>query len=242
MPPLAGALHDPEEVVAHFDHSEVRLVDSAYLPCGSKLLLLESEGEFSIELESEELMGTLDHDSEEALANLAALRVANLDGAVLIGGLGMGFTLGAVLDRWGPKAAITLAEVVPEILEWAQGPLAHVFGNKLADTRLTVRIADVHDVIASAASSYDAILLDVDNGPEAFVLDANRRLYSGDGLKAARSALRPGGVLAVWSSFRDEAFADRVRQAGFAVEEVCVPAYAGNEPPMHYIWFATKPA
>lgn len=222
------------------EKEKIHLIDTAALPGGGQLLLLRCGSEFSIELENEELMGTTDHISEEALATLTAERLASLDGRVLIGGLGMGFTLGAALEAWGPGASISVAELLPEIIEWAEGPLAHVFDGKLSDPRVTVTLADVHDMIACARDHYDAILLDVDNGPDGFVQQANDRLYGDQGLRSARAALRRGGILAVWSADPDPAFARRLQRAGFAVDEVLVPAFVGTQTEKHCIWFAAR--
>ena len=224
------------------DGDDIYLIDAAALPEGGRLLLLRCGPDFSIQLDDEELMGSTDHVSEEALATIVAARLPSLDGEVLIGGLGMGFTLGAALGAWGPDASVEVAELLPEVLAWAQGPLAHVFGDKLDDPRAYVTLADVHDVIAAATDRYDAILLDVDNGPDGFIRDANDRLYCNWGLRSAYAALRPGGVLAVWSAYPDSAFVERLRAADFAVEEVSIPAYAGSVTDMHCIWLAEKPA
>ena len=239
--PLPGDAGDVP--YGHADDGEpIHVVSSAVLPEGGRLLLLRCGGDFSIQLDDEELMGSTDHISEEALATAVASRLPHLDGEVLIGGLGMGFTLGAALAAWGPEARVEVAELLPEVVEWAQGPLAHVFGDKLADPRACVTLGDVHDVIADATERYDAILLDVDNGPDGFIRDANDRLYCNWGIRSARKALRPGGMLAVWSAYPDGDFVTRLRDGGFAVEELSVPAYAGSQTDMHCIWLASKPA
>jgi spermidine synthase len=220
----------------------IRLIDKARLPDGGELLLLQSGDAFSIELDDEELMGNTDHVSEEALASMTAKRVGRPNGSVLIGGLGMGFTLGAALKAWGPDARIEVAELVPKILEWANGPLAHVFAGKLDDPRVTVTLSDVHDVIAKGAGGrFDAILLDVDNGPDGFVQQDNDRLYGPAGLEAARQALRVGGVLAIWSADPDPRFTRTLRRAGFLAEAVAVPAYDGAREDEHCLWFARRP-
>jgi spermidine synthase len=219
----------------------IELIDAADLPGGGQLLLLKCGTEFSIEFGREELMGSQDNVSEQALATMTFQRLANTEGPVLIGGLGMGFTLGAALETWGPNAPIVVAELVPKVVEWAKGPLAHLFGNSLSDPRVSIRLEDVHDVIAGAEDHFDAILLDVDNGPDGFIHLANERIYCNWGLRSAYSALRPGGVLAVWSAFPDADFARRLEAAGFEVEEVNVPAYLGSEDYWHCIWFASKP-
>jgi len=219
----------------------VELIDTAEVPGGGQLLLLKCGAEYSIEYGLEELMGSRDHLSEQALATLTHQRLAGAEGAVLIGGLGMGFTLGAALAAWGPKSTVVVSELVPQIVEWAKGPLAHLFGTSLVDPRVSITLEDVHDVIEGAENRFDAILLDVDNGPEGFIQLANERLYCNWGLRSAYSALRPGGVLAVWSAYFDAAFSQRLGEAGFAVEVATLPAFAGSENSWHSIWFATKP-
>lgn len=218
----------------------IDVIDTACLPEGGKLLLLKCGEDFSIQMGDEELMGNCDHVSEEALATLVAARLQSLDGRILIGGLGMGFTLGAALEAWGPAARIDLVELIPEMIRWANGPLAHLFGAKLNDPRLAMTLADVHDVIAQAHERYDAILLDVDNGPDGFVQAANDRLYSHLGLRSAHAALRPGGMLAVWSAYRDADFSKRLTDADFTIEEMVVPAYVGSISETHCIWLASK--
>ena len=226
---------------ADFSHP-IEVIDIAEIPGGGQLRLLKSGADFSIQFGSEELMGSCDHVSEEALARLTCERLADNDGQVLIGGLGMGFTLGAALDAWSPHAAIVVAELVPKIVEWARGPLAHVFADRLSDPRVTIDVADVHDVIAAASDRFDAILLDVDNGPDGLIQAENERLYCNWGLRSAYGALRSGGVLAIWSAYPARGFDRRLERAGFAVEAVRVPAYAGSTDDDHHIWFARKVA
>ena len=220
----------------------VKLIDSADLPDGGRLRLLQRGSDFSIRFGSEELMGNRVRHSEEALAVLGCRHLAERGGRVLIGGLGMGFTLGATLSALPHDATIVVAELVPKIVTWAAGPLAHIFGAKLADPRVSIEMADVHDVIVRDIGRFDAILLDVDNGPDGLIHLANDRLYCNWGLRAAYAALTPGGVLAVWSAYRDEAFVERLVSAGFDVDEVAVEAYPGEEHGIHTIWLATKRA
>lgn len=220
----------------------IEVVDIADIPGGGQLRLLKSGSDFSIQFGSEELMGSCDHVSEEALATLTCARLADRDGQVLIGGLGMGFTLGAALDVWSPRASILVAELVPKIVAWAKGPLAHVFADRLSDPRVTIDVADVHDVIAAASDRFDAILLDVDNGPDGLIQAENERLYCNWGLRSAYGALRSGGVLAIWSAYPAAGFDRRLERAGFDVEAVRVPAFAGSTDDFHHIWFATKAA
>lgn len=202
--------------------------------------LLKYGDNFSIEFGSEELMGSCDHVSEEALARLTCARLADRDGDVLIGGLGMGFTLGAALAAWSPRSSITVVELVPKIVTWAKGPLAHIFRDYLADPRLTIAISDVHDVIANGKARFDAILLDVDNGPDGLIQLENERLYCSWGLRSAHAALRHGGILAIWSAYPAPGFDNSLEAAGFAVEELQLPAFIGSKDDVHHIWFATK--
>jgi spermidine synthase len=159
---------------------------------------------------------------------------------LLIGGLGMGFTLRAALGVLGREASLVVSELVPAIVKWARGPMAHVHSGSLDDPRVELVESDVGDLIAAARSSWDAILLDVDNGPDALSRDTNDRLYDLEGLRRAREALRPGGLLAIWSAAPDPAFAKRLGKAGFAVEEVTVRAHAGRKGAKHMIWLATR--
>jgi spermidine synthase len=161
---------------------------------------------------------------------------------LLIGGLGMGFTLRAALSELGPHAKCVVAELVPSVVAWARGAMAALFGSCLTDPRVTICEDDVGRLIRSGRASYDAILLDVDNGPAGLSRKANDRLYDKDGLAAARTALHPGGVLAVWSAAPDAKFTLRLRKAGFAVDEVRVRANGAGGGSRHIIWFATNPS
>jgi spermidine synthase len=160
---------------------------------------------------------------------------------LLIGGLGMGFTLRAALAVLGAEARITVAELVPAVIAWARGPLAEIFGDSLNDPRASIEVADVIEAIRTHPNAFDAILLDVDNGPEGLVRKANDALYDPKGLKAIHRALRPGGVVAVWSSGPNPSFSKRLRTAGFGVDEVAVRATTKRSGARHVIWFATKP-
>jgi spermidine synthase len=217
-------------------------VDSARVPGADvDLRLMRRGAEFSMMLGSNELMNSRLSGSEEVLATLACRRIETVEAPhLLIGGLGMGFTLRAALAVLGPRAKIVVAELVPAVIDWARGPMASVFGDSLQDPRARIRQADVAEVIRSQASAYDAILLDVDNGPEGLIRKANDALYDMKGLKAVRRALRPGGVLAVWSSGPHPAFSKRLRDAGFGVAEVAVRATAKRSGARHVIWYATR--
>ena len=218
-------------------------IDSARVPGADvELRLMKRGDEFSMKLGPNELMNSRLSGSEEALATLACKRIEAIKAPhLLIGGLGMGFTLRAALAVLGPKARITVAELVPAVIDWARGPMADMFGDSLTDPRATVLSADVVAVIGSQASAFDAILLDVDNGPEGLIRKANDALYDLKGLKAIRRALRPKGVLAVWSSGPNASFSKRLRDAGFDVNEVAVRATTKRSGARHVIWFATKP-
>lgn len=216
-------------------------LDSTVLPRGGLLRLMRRGREFSIKLGVAELMTSRQSGSEEALATLSAEKVAGRASArVLIGGLGMGFTLRAALKAFGADSAIVVAELVPRVVEWARGPMAELFGGCLDDPRVELAIADVASLIRAPGARYDAILLDVDNGPEGMTQAANDALYSPRGLAAARAALRPGGVLAVWSQGPDRAFAQRFAKAGFAVEDRRVRAGGSHGGTRHVIWLGTR--
>lgn len=194
-----------------------------------------------IVLDRNELMNSRMSGSEEALATMTCDRLKGREGVhMLIGGYGMGFTLRAALARLGPGDVATVAELVPEIIEWARGPMATLAAGCLDDPRVRIVQKDVALVIAQAQGSHDAILLDVDNGPDGLTRASNDRLYSGEGLGAARRALKPGGILAIWSAAPDEAFTRRLRSAGFLVDEVAVRARSNGKGAHHTIWFATR--
>ncbi len=198
--------------------------------------------EYSIMSGAIELMNSRLSGSEEALATLAAARLADRPRAhILIGGYGMGFTLRAALRAVGQTAQVTVGELVPAVIAWARGPMAQLSAGCLDDPRLTLHEGDVGELIRVGQAAYDAILLDVDNGPEGLSRAANDRLYDPEGLAAARKALRPGGYLAVWSSAPSPAFTRRLRQAGFAVEELGVRASTRGRGGRHTIWMARTP-
>ena len=216
-------------------------LDSARTPDGAQELRLKRRGaEFSIMLGTNELMNSRLSGSEEALATLSSERLARrARPKILIGGLGMGFTLRAALAAFGTDAAITVAELVPAVVAWARGPMSEIFGGCLDDPRVAIHEADVGQLIGADKAAWDAILLDVDNGPEGIVHKGNDRLYSAVGLATALAALRPGGLLAVWSQGPDSGFTRRLKQTGFAVEEISVRARA-KRGARHVIWIAAK--
>jgi spermidine synthase len=207
-----------------------------------ELRLMRRGDEFSMMLGQNELMNSRLSGSEEALATLACKRIELVKRPrLLIGGLGMGFTLRAALAVLGSDARIVVAELVPAVIAWARGPMAGIFGDSLSDPRASIREADVVDLVQSHRSAFDAILLDVDNGPEALIRNANDALYDLKGLKAIHRALRSRGVLAIWSSGPNPAFSKRLRDAGFDVNEVAIRATAKRSGARHVIWFAARP-
>ena len=212
---------------------------TAHVPGGEELQLYSRGDDFMIVLERNELMSTRMNGSEIALAEMTIARLSGNDAPhILIGGYGMGFTLRAALAMLGAKAKITVAELIPEIITWARGPMADVTAGCLDDRRVQLKMGDVGEAIGKANAGYDAILLDVDNGPDGLTRQGNDRLYSPAGLQAAKRALRPGGILAIWSAAEDRKFVKRLQQAGFAVDEVAVRARVGGKGPRHVIWFA----
>jgi len=216
-------------------------LDTAQVPGGGELRLLRRGAEFSIKLGTNELMNSRLSATEQALATIACEKIkGRARPHILIGGLGMGFTLRAALVVLGKQAQVIVAELVPAVVAWARGPMAELFGDSLTDARVRIRETDVGDLIRAARSEYDAILLDVDNGPEGMTREANDRLYDLDGLAAAYMALRPGGVLAVWSSRPDPKFTQRLRKTGFDVVENPVRAKGPQGGAQHFIWTATR--
>ncbi len=206
-----------------------------------ELRLIRRGDEFAIMLGSNPLMNNRLRGSEEALATLACDRIRGREKSrVLIGGLGMGFTLRAALKALGPGARVVVAELVPAVVAWARGPMAEVFGDCLDDPRVEIRETDVANLVRATAPTWDAILLDVDNGPDGLTQKGNDRLYDLAGLSAARASLRPGGVLAVWSSGPDRNFTARLKKSGFAVEEVPTRANGKGGGARHVIWLARK--
>ncbi|MDR7061937.1 MULTISPECIES: MnmC family methyltransferase [unclassified Sphingopyxis] len=215
------------------------LIGTAEVPGGDELRLYRRGDDFIIAIDRNELMSSRMSGSEEALATMTCDRLRSQKGAsLLIGGYGMGFTLRAALATLGPDAKIAVAELVPGIIEWARGPMAELAAGCLDDPRVELVLGDVSKVIGAATRRYDAILLDVDNGPDGLTRDANEGLYSAAGLATAKAALRPGGILAIWSAAPDARFTRRLAAAGFQVEEVGVRARSNGKGPRHVIWFA----
>lgn len=207
-----------------------------------EVTLLKRGTEFSIRTAGTELMNSRLHGSECALAELTCSRIKRKSGMrILIGGLGMGYTLAAALEQSEPDTLITISELIPAVVRWNREYLGHLAGMPLDDPRVSVEEEDVAETIRKRKSTWDAILLDVDNGPEGLTRKANNRLYGRSGLKTSFSALRSGGILAVWSSGADEAFTLRLKQCGFQTETITVPARKPGKGGRHTIWLAGKP-
>ena len=216
-------------------------LDTATIPGGTETLRLKRRGtEFSIMLGANELMNSRLSGSEEALARLTIERLQAAAPRVLIGGLGLGFTLRAALPLLPPTAKVTVVELVPAVVAWARGPLAALHGDSLDDERVTILEEDVGQTIRAAKSDWDAILLDVDNGPEGLSRAGNDALYSTAGLAAARAALAPGGVLSVWSAGPDAKFTRRLKASGLKVEEIPVRAGTTKRGARHVVWVGRK--
>jgi len=213
-------------------------VDRAPVDDGGELTLSARGDEYAIRLDGQELMSSDSHDSEEKLAVHGCAGLRDVPGArVLIGGLGMGYTARAAFGQLADDAEVEVVELIGAVVRWNRDVIGHLAGSPLLDPRLRVIEGDVVEVIESARNRYDAILLDVDNGPQAFTWRDNKRLYTLPGLVAAKAALRPNGILAVWSAFESPAFTGRLRAAGFDVKvvRVFVPGYSGGR---HALWIA----
>ncbi|HSJ79094.1 MAG TPA: spermidine synthase [Erythrobacter sp.] len=220
------------------------LLASAKIADGETLDLYTHAGHFMIVMGRNELMSSRMRFSEEQLAELTIERLGKANARMLIGGYGMGFTYRAARAKLGEKAQIVIAEISEAIVDWAKGPMAQLTGETLSDPRLDLRICDVAALIDDAndgtSAKFDAILLDVDNGPDGIVRDANNRIYSRTGLAKARDALMPGGILAVWSAGPDPAFRKRLHDTGLDIVEWKTRSRPNNKGAHHIIWFAQK--
>jgi spermidine synthase len=222
------------------DHVKpVELIGQTRTPEGEELTLTRHGSEYVILSRGQSLMSSRMHGSEEALATFACARARTLEEpCVLVGGLGMGFTLRATLDLLPPDASVIVAELVPAVVDWNRGPLGPLARHPLKDKRVLVEVKDVADTLGSNRRRFDAVLLDVDNGPAAFTASHNAGLYDDGGLAAVRAALKPGGVLAVWSSREDRRFEQRLRYGGFEVAVERVRGRLKKGGPRHTIFLA----
>jgi spermidine synthase len=217
-----------------------QLGEAAIPNTDQSLYLYQGKDDFFIKLSGGyELMSTRKHASEDALGSLPCRRLKHSESVrVLIGGLGMGFTLAAVLAEVGSYAEVTVAELIPEVVEWNRGPLGERSGYPVNDPRTVIHVGDVVKLLRKSSACFDVIALDVDNGPEGLTKSTNDWLYSMSGIAAAQDALSPEGILAYWSADPDQAFHDRLRRCGFMVEEVIVFAH-GKKGARHTIWLAS---
>ena len=218
------------------------LLAEARTPDGTLLSLTRRDTELVIMAGGKILMSSRMHGSEEAMAEMACKRLPSLDGVcVLVGGLGLGYTLRATLDLLPADATVVVSELIPAIVEWHSGPLAALADKPIADQRVRVEVKDVIATLRSSAGRFDAILLDIDNGPEAFTESSNAGLYNDRGIATIRAALKPGGVLAVWSAWEDRRFEQRLKYAGFKVEVERVRARLKKGGPRHTIFLGRAP-
>jgi spermidine synthase len=216
-------------------------IETVEVPGNGGTLRLSKRGEeFSITVDRYEVMNSRAHGSAEALAQLACARLPDPQNArILVGGLGMGYTLAETLKQIGPRGEAVVAELVPAVVKWNRGPLAHLAGYPLNDVRTAVREVDVAQILREEHMAYDAILLDVDNGPEGLARKANNWLYAQEGLEAARDALRPKGILAIWSATPSGAFTRRMRSAGFWTDEIRVGERGPKDGPQNTIFIGS---
>lgn len=214
-------------------------LDRATTPDGRELILYERDGVLTIRVDGLELMSSRAHGSEEEMARLVLGRVKARHPRVLVGGLGMGYTLRAVLDRVSSSSRVTVAELLPEIVGWNRDQLARLAEAPLDDPRVTLVIDDVGRVLSSNADGFDAILLDVDNGPAALTDQRNARLYLAEGLAAIKRSLRAGGILGVWSAGPDRDYERALARAGYRFTVETVRARPGRKGPKHTIFVAS---
>lgn len=216
-------------------------LDTAAIPGSQKRLkLYERDEEFSIHVDDSELMNSRAYSSEDGFSELGSARIAGRPKPrVLIGGLGMGYTLRSALEALPADAEVVVSELVPQVATWNREVFGHLANHPLRDPRVTLREVDVARVLRESRQQFDLILLDVDNGPEGFTRQANDWLYSEPGLQAARAALRPHGVLGYWSSGSDQSFVRRLEDEGFDVDEIALHATTGSHGAQHVVWLAT---
>jgi spermidine synthase len=231
----ADLCSDPLRVEEH------SLIDVAWTPGGEELTLTYRDGTFSVNVGNLLLMSSAEHDSEELMAELAIADPAVApETRVLIGGLGMGYTLRATLDRLGPEGRVVVVELMPAVVEWNRGLLASLAGQPLDDPRVSLVVQNFVDYLDASPEPFDGILLDVDNGPDAFTSASNHRVYGRKGLQRLRSALRPGGTLIVWSAFESPSFVRKLKHAGLAVTVVPTRSSGATGAP-HTLFVGTRP-
>jgi spermidine synthase len=215
-------------------------IAEAITPDGTSVSLTRHDDEFVILIDRLTLMSSRTHGSEDALAAIGCREARKLKApCVLIGGLGMGYTLRGTLDRLPPSAVVVVAEMLPAVVEWNRGPLGPLTNHPLRDPRVQLVVGDVAALIRASRARFDAIMLDVDNGPSAFTAAKNRAMYTDGGIKTARVALKPGGVLTVWSTHQDRGFEQRLRAHGFEASCETVRGH-GRKGPRHFVFAARR--
>ena len=216
------------------------LLDTAATTDGTEMSLHRRGQEYSIRVDRQELMNSRQHGSEEAMARLACGGLTSERPRILIGGLGMGFTLAAANACLPAGARIEVAELMPAVIRWNQGPLGDLAGHPLSDPRVQVHQGDIRGLLEGVEATWDVILLDVDNGPDGLTQESNRWLYGRKGLARLARALRPGGVLSVWSASPDRPFTQRLGATGFRSQTHTVRARPNGRGPRHTVWVATR--
>jgi spermidine synthase len=210
-------------------------------PDGKRMVLCEHDGDFSIALDGREVMTSREYESELELARLGCDRIKERRRPkVLIGGLGLGYTLRETLELLGPEAKVVVAELLPEVVRWNREYLGQLTGHPLRDGRVVVETRDVQAVMRESEGVFDAIMLDVDNGPNAMTHGENAKLYGGEGIRQAMRALRKDGCLAIWSVTVDPAFEKRLRREGLHVRRFRVRAYKGSKSRSRCVWVASR--
>lgn len=216
-------------------------IDTAKTPDGSRMVLYQHDGDYFIAISGQELMSSRQHESELELARLGCKALAGQESpTILIGGLGMGYTLSQTLNVLGPQASVMVAELLPAVVNWNNDYLGQLNGHPLKDKRVFLSTVDVVDLIHRSPRGFDAILLDIDNGPSAMTDSGNQRLYGNDGVRACKRALRKKGCLAVWSAHRSSKYEKLLLDNGLHVKCYRVPAYKGSKSRSHFIWVASE--
>ncbi len=216
-------------------------IATAQTPDGGEMELFQHDRNFSININGQELMNSLHHESELELARLGCAHLAGCKSpGILIGGLGMGFTLRQALDMLSPQAQVMVGELLEPVVEWNREFLGQLNDQPLADDRVDVQAGDIVGLISRSKNKFDAILLDIDNGPAAMTDSGNRRLYGQEGIEACKQALRKQGVLAVWSAEPNKKFEKRLMTCGFYVTRFRVPAYLGSKTQSRFIFVASE--
>ncbi|MCB2183333.1 MAG: hypothetical protein KQH63_14965 [Desulfobulbaceae bacterium] len=216
-------------------------IAEARTPDGGEMVLYQHDRDFSIVVNGEDLMHSRRHESEMELARLGCAHLTDRkDASVLIGGLGMGYTLRQALDMLGSRSTVVVGELLPDVVEWNRAFLGELNGHPLLDPRVDLKTGDIVELISACRNRFDTILLDIDNGPDAMTDSGNYRLYGFEGIWACRRALRGQGCLAVWSAQPSKQFEQILMNCGFHVRRFRVSAHKGKNPPSHFVWLASE--